>query len=269
MAESPPIVEEWIKQQDLLQRRVIVGDDFSWTWGADGDFPLRFVGGVDVSCDKDDSSIACGALVVVDVLQRLPRGEAGGGPPVIYETHEIVRLSVPYVSGFLAFREAPVLLRLLEKMKRESPSFYPQVLMVDGNGVLHPKGFGLACHLGVLANLPTIGIGKNLHHFDGITMSGVRALLQGLDELSKGVVTLVGESGRTLGAAMRSSTGSSKPIFISVGHRLSLDSCISIVNMCCMYRVPEPIRQADIRSRQHIRSTLQRLHEYESDITSL
>jgi deoxyinosine 3'endonuclease (endonuclease V) len=58
--------------------------------------------------------------------------------------------------------QAPILLGLLEKMKTNNQHFYPQVLMVDGNGLLHPRGFGLACHLGVLADLPTIGVGKNV-----------------------------------------------------------------------------------------------------------
>ncbi|CAA7408317.1 unnamed protein product [Spirodela intermedia] len=248
----------WIKQQDLLRERVIVGDDFCWASG-DGEggvgSSLRYVGGVDVSFAKDDPSIACGALVVVDLQQRTQCGESESAPGVIHEVYDVARLTVPYVPGFLAFREAPILLRLLEKMKHDAPSLYPQVLMVDGNGVLHPRGFGLACHLGVLANLPTIGIGKNLHHVDGLTLSRVRKLLQDPANISKDLVTLMGDSGRIWGAAMRSSSGSSKPIFVSVGHRLSLESCISIVRMCCKHRVPEPIRQADIRSRRHLLNT--------------
>ncbi|CAA6671208.1 unnamed protein product [Spirodela intermedia] len=286
-------IDSRLSQQDLLRERVIVGDDFCWAWG-DGEggvgSSLRYVGGVDVSFAKDDPSIACGALVV-----------KASAPGVIHEVYDVARLTVPYVPGFLAFREAPILLRLLEKMKRDAPlsilrfhttcfchdkyfmfrsnlfmmfillelsldlviiliskseiSYCLQVLMVDGNGVLHPRGFGLACHLGVLANLPTIGIGKNLHHVDGLTLSRVRKLLQDPANISKDLVTLMGDSGRIWGAAMRSSSGSSKPIFVSVGHRLSLESCISIVRMCCKHRVPEPIRQADIRSRRHLLNT--------------
>lgn len=127
--------------------------------------------------------------------------------------------------------------------------------MVDGNGLLHPRGFGLACHLGVLADIPTIGIGKNLHHVDGLTQSGVRQLLQanGNSCGDADIFTLVGDSGSTLGAAMRSTEGSLKPIFISVGHRISLASAIKIVKLSCRFRVPEPIRQADIRSRDCLR----------------
>ncbi|KAL2544488.1 endonuclease V family protein [Forsythia ovata] len=91
------------------------------------------------------------------------------------------RAILKYVGG------APVLLDLLEKMKKGSLPFYPQILMVDGNGLLHPRGFGLACHLGVLANVPTVGIGKNLHHVDGLNQSRVRQLLEAEGNLSKDV----------------------------------------------------------------------------------
>ncbi|KAM0069693.1 putative deoxyribonuclease V [Helianthus debilis subsp. tardiflorus] len=113
--------------------------------------------------------------------------------------------------------------------------------------------FGSACHLGVLADLPTIGVGKNLHHVDGLTNSSVRELLEAEDNFNVDFIPLVGDSGNTLGAALHSSKESFKPIFVSVGHRVSLASAVEIVKRTCKYRVPEPIRQADIRSRDYLR----------------
>ncbi|WCJ33722.1 endonuclease V family protein [Euphorbia peplus] len=165
-----------------------------------------------------------------------------------------VTLHVPYIAGFLAFREAPVLSQLLEKMKNDNNPYYPQLLMVDGNGMLHPRGFGLACHLGVLKSIPTIGIGKNLHCIDGLTEKRVRKCLLDSERSGKDFMTLIGRSGCVHGVAMRSTEGSIKPIFISIGHRISLDTAVKIVKMTCKYRVPEPIRQADKRSRDYIRS---------------
>lgn len=124
--------------------------------------------------------------------------------------------------------------------------------MVDGNGLLHPRGFGLASHIGVLANIPTIGIGKNLHHVDGLTQTGVRGLLEAEGNRDKDHISLTGSSGFIWGAAMRSTEGSSKPIYVSIGHRISLDTAIMVVKRTCKYRVPEPVRQADIRSREHL-----------------
>ncbi|KAM0069695.1 putative deoxyribonuclease V [Helianthus debilis subsp. tardiflorus] len=170
--------------------------------------------------------------------------------------------------------KAPVFVQLLKKMQDSSHPFYPQ-LMIDGNGILHPRGmcfcFGSACHLRVLADLPTIGVGKNashikatngsiilvififLHHVDGLTNSRVRELLEAEDNFNVDFIPLVGDSGNTLGAALHSSKGSFKPIFVSVGHRVSLASAVEVVKRTCKYRVPEPIRQADIRSRDYLR----------------
>lgn len=232
----------WITEQDNLKEKLITEDNFAWKFPSSSQ-ELRYIGGVDISFSKHDPSLACGTLVVLD-FQTLQ---------IVYQDFAFVTLRVPYVPGFLAFREAPVLLDILEKMKRSGNAFYPQLLMVDGNGILHPRGFGLACHIGVKANLPTIGIGKNLHHVDGLHQSRVRNLLEAKENSSKHFITLTGCSGHTWGAAMKSTQGSIKPIYISIGHRISLQTAIAIVQMTCKYRVPEPIRQADIRSRDYIR----------------
>lgn len=249
-ASSPPPppppsahTSQWIAAQDLLRRRLIERDDFPWNLPGGGGEALKYVGGVDMSFAKDDASLACAALVVLDLATL----------QVVYEDFAVVRLEVPYVPGFLAFREAPVLLGLLEKVKSSAKDICPQLIMVDGNGLLHPRGFGLACHLGVLADLPTIGIGKNLHHVDGLTLSGVKQLLEAKDNFSKDLLTLTGSSGRIWGVAMRSTWNTSKPIFVSIGHRISLQTAVKVVGMTCKYRVPEPVRQADIRSRDFLR----------------
>ncbi|TYH69717.1 hypothetical protein ES332_D05G073500v1 [Gossypium tomentosum] len=225
---SPAELGKWAEIQDTLKKRVITVDDFPWRLASPSESEpqqqqLKYVGGVDVSFSKEEPSMACGSLVVLDLLHDLR---------LVYQEYTCLSLDIPYVPGFLAFRE---------------------VLMVDGNGLLHPRGFGLASHLGVIANIPTIGVGKNLHHVDGLTQSGVRKLLEAEENKAKGIITLRGNSGFIWGVAMRSEQGSLKPVFVSVGHRVSLETAIEIVNMTCKFRVPEPIRQADIRSREHLR----------------
>ncbi|PVH47403.1 hypothetical protein PAHAL_4G053800 [Panicum hallii] len=238
--------QEWIKTQDMLKSKLILEDDFVWSLpsvgsssGEDARGKLKYIGGTDISFLKEDPSTACAAVVVLDADTL----------EVVHEEFDVVRLQVPYIPGFLAFREAPILRGLLDKVKINARHFYPQLLMVDGNGLLHPRGFGLACHLGVLADLPTIGVGKNLHHVDGLNQSDVRRRLLLEEDCNNGLILLTGESGTTWGAAMLSCSGSSKPVYISIGHRISLDSATAVVKMCCKYRVPEPTRQADIRSK--------------------
>ncbi|XP_022731295.1 endonuclease V isoform X2 [Durio zibethinus] len=263
---DPPELGKWAEIQDTLKKSVIAVDDFPWRLPSPQSHShqqqLTYVGGVDVSFSKEEPSMACGSLVVLDLHHDLR---------LVYQDYTCLTLDVPYVPGFLAFREAPILVHLLEKMKNDASPFYPQVLMVDGNGLLHPRGkfslysinspyhlhlqhqrygnpsFGLASHLGVLANIPTIGIGKNLHHIDGLTQSGVRKLLEAEENRANDVITLRGSSGFIWGAAMRSTQGSLKPVFVSIGHRVSLDTAIKIVNMTCKFRVPEPIRQAFLK----------------------
>ncbi|CAN1217735.1 Endonuclease V [Linum perenne] len=241
---------KWIKIQDILKKRLTTTDDFSWrppisnpSTMADKETSevtakiLRYVGGFDVSYSKDDSSMACGVLVVLD----LPTLQ------VVYEDFCFVDIRVPYAPGFLAFREAPVCLQLLEKMKKsDSSSLYPQLLMVDGNGLLHPRGKLFLPRL--------ISYISQLHHVDGLTQSGVRQLLQAKENSISDFITLKGFSGCTWGVAMRPSAGAVKPIFISVGHRISLETAVKIVKISCKFRVPEPVRQADIRSREHLKN---------------
>ncbi|CAE6166609.1 unnamed protein product [Arabidopsis arenosa] len=240
-------LEKWTEEQDQLKKKLIAYDDFSWKLSSSmelsqGSEMLKYVGGVDMSFCKEDSSLACACLIVLELPSLR----------VVHHDFSLLRLHVPYVPGFLAFREAPVLLQILQKMRDDKHPFYPQVLMVDGNGILHPRGFGLACHLGVLAHLPTIGVGKNLHHVDGLNQSEVRRSLQLKENEHEQVITLVGNSGFTWGVGFRPTLSSLKPIYVSVGHRISLDSAVKIVKMTCKYRVPEPIRQADMRSRAYL-----------------
>ncbi|GAV89767.1 LOW QUALITY PROTEIN: Endonuclease_5 domain-containing protein, partial [Cephalotus follicularis] len=226
--------------QDTLKKKLILEDGFDRklpTPTEEEHVLLKYVGGVDISFSKHSNSIACGCLVVLE----LPSLQ------IEYQDFSLLTLQVPYVPSFLAFREAPVLLQLLEKLKNNAMPFYPQLLMVDGNGLLHPRGkFGLACHLGVLADLPTIGIGKSLHHVDGLTQFGVRQLLEAKENSTEDFTTLTGCSGCTWGVAMRSTLGSMKPIFISIGHRISLDTAVKIVKLTCKYRMPEPVRQVTL-----------------------
>jgi len=176
---------------------------------------------------------------------------------VIYEDFVAVKLKLPYIAGFLAFREVSPLLDLIRKLELACPAILPQVIVVDGNGVLHPRRFGLASHLGVLANVPTVGVGKNFLQIDDgehLTMTYVKRASR--NSLKKGgdVYYLRGDSGMVWGAAVRSLDSTTNPIFVSVGHRISLETAIQLILQCCRYRIPEPTRQADVRSREFIRT---------------
>ncbi len=144
-------------------------------------------------------------------------------------------LDFPYVPGLLSFREAPAVLAALEALAHR-----PDLLLVDGQGLAHPRRFGLACHVGVLADLPTIGVAKSrlvgAHEEPGVDR-GDRAALRDRDEV--------------VGAVLRSRTRT-RPLYVSVGHRVSLDTAVDMVLASApRYRLPEPIRLADRLSRLH------------------
>ncbi|XP_078510206.1 endonuclease V isoform X2 [Lissotriton helveticus] len=209
----------WEREQSQLKAHVITGDTEEWQRNP-GFSGLQRVGGVDLSFIKGDDVNACASLVVLSYPEL----------EVIYEECQMVCLTAPYVAGFLAFREVPSLVNAIERLQGEDPSLMPQVLLVDGNGILHHRGFGVACHLGVLTGLPCVGVAKNLLQVDGLE-----------------------NNERHKEQALKSCDKSAKPIYVSVGHKISLESAVHLVGSCCKYRTPEPIRQADIRSREYIR----------------
>ncbi|XP_069808182.1 endonuclease V isoform X2 [Dendropsophus ebraccatus] len=232
---APPEEEtlsSWERKQNALRDRLITSNTETWQ-----NMPnlqgLERIGGVDLSFVKEDETIACASLIVLSYPDL----------EVIYEDCQMVTIDAPYVAGFLAFREVPSLVEAVKRLQETDSSLMPQVLLVDGNGVLHHRGFGVACHLGILTGLPTIGVAKNLLQVDGLENN--ESHKEQAKELQNGgdFFYLRGSSGNILGAALRSCQKSSKPIYISVGHKISLETAVKLVHSCCKYRVPEPIRQ--------------------------
>ncbi|OQR98619.1 hypothetical protein ACHHYP_08381 [Achlya hypogyna] len=207
---------------------------------------LTRIGGVDISFFKGTDD-ACAALVVLSYPDM----------KVLCEASCYTKLTLPYIPTFLGFRELPALLPLFDMIPDE---LQPQLVLVDGNGLLHPRGFGLASHLGVVKDLPTIGVAKTFLNVDGLMKSHVRTLVQDAkteqrhgDNTSKDVVIeLRGNSGAVWGAAVCTKR-IENPIYVSVGHRITLAQAVQVSMECSLYRVPEPIRQADLRSRAIIR----------------
>jgi deoxyribonuclease V len=178
---------------------------------------IHYVAGADVSCSLVDET-CWGGLVVVQYPGLEP----------VEERWTQDRVSFPYVPGLLSFREIPILISALKRLKT-----VPDVILCDGQGVAHPRGMGLATHLGLLVNCPTIGCGKSL----------LVGAYSGLGE-NKGATADLVHKGRVIGAAARTRKGV-KPVFISVGNNISLKQSLRIVFHCCpRYRVPEPIRMA-------------------------
>jgi deoxyribonuclease V len=135
----------------------------------------------------------------------------------------------PYIPGFLSFREVPAVLEALEQL-----TILPDLLLCDGQGLAHPRRFGMACHLGVLTNLPAIGVAKSRFIGTHEALSPERGSWQPL--LDKG---------ETVGAVLRSRSHVN-PLYISIGHRISLQTALDYVLRCTpQYRLPETTRMSD------------------------
>ncbi|XP_047401173.1 endonuclease V isoform X9 [Sciurus carolinensis] len=223
----------WKREQARLKALLVDRDTEAWQ--RDPAFAgLHRVGGVDVSFVKGDSVRACASLVVLS----FPELE------VVYEESQMVNLTAPYVAGFLAFREVPFLVDLVRRLQEKEPGLMPQVLLVDGNGVLHHRGFGVACHLGVLTELPCVGVAKKLLQVDGLENNALHKEKIRLLQAGGDTFPLTGGSGTVLGMALKSHSRSTKPLYISVGHRISLEVAVRLAQRCCRFRIPEPVRQS-------------------------
>ncbi|XP_016786128.2 endonuclease V isoform X9 [Pan troglodytes] len=245
-AGGPPeeTLSLWKREQARLKAHVVDRDTEAWQ--RDPAFSgLQRVGGVDVSFVKGDSVRACASLVVLSFPELEVTWE-DAELEVVYEESRMVSLTAPYVSGFLAFREVPFLLELVQQLREKEPGLMPQVLLVDGNGVLHHRGFGVACHLGVLTDLPCVGVAKKLLQVDGLENNALHKEKIRLLQTRGDSFPLLGDSGTVLGMALRSHDRSTRPLYISVGHRMSLEAAVRLTCCCCRFRIPEPVRQVHL-----------------------
>jgi len=185
--------------------------------------PPRLVGGADAICDRTGRQIF-GALTVFTYpeLELVEEAGAAGDCPF------------PYRTGLLSFREIPILAAAFQKLRQP-----PDVLLVDGQGIAHPRGLGLASHLGLVLDVPTIGVAKS------------RLVGEGEEpEMEAGAGSPLFWKGRVVGLILRTQSGR-KPFYLSPGHLITLKEARTIVLGCVRrYRTPLPLRQADRLSRQ-------------------
>jgi deoxyribonuclease V len=159
---------------------------------------------------------------------------------LIEEAYAVAEILFPYIPGFLSFREGPALIKAFNSLKIK-----PDVIIFNGHGIAHPKGLGIAAHIGVLLDIPTIGCAKS-------------RLIGEYREpgLKKGNWSPLKYNGKTIGAVLRTKDNV-RPLFVSPGNRIDLRGSIEIVLVCTRkYRIPEPLRRADFISKKIKRELL-------------
>ncbi len=179
--------------------------------------PVRLLAGADVSYSRHDQT-AFGGVIVMDI-------ESG---KVIEEVVVCHQVSFPYISGLLSFREAPVLLAAFAELRT-----VPDAVLFDGQGIAHPRGLGIASHMGLWLNLPTAGCAKSRLVGDHRPVGA-----------EKGATSPLVYRGNRIGAVVRTRSHV-KPVFVSPGHWMAIDDAIALtLRSTSRYRLPDPIRRA-------------------------
>ncbi len=205
---DPKLLQELTAMQRQLQERIVLQKP---------DFDLRFIAGCDSSFIGEDTILSAFILLSYPDLE------------VVEKVWHHGPVEIPYVPGFLSFREAPNLLKAYEKLQQK-----PDLIMVDGHGISHPRRLGIATHLGLQLNKPTMGVAKKVlvgKYTEPAPTKGAMSPLLYKDEVIANVL-------RTKDKV--------KPVFVSAGHLMDLESATEIALHCAIkHKLPEPTRLAD------------------------
>lgn len=194
--------------QQRLREKVITSDRFG---------PINYVAGIDVGFEQANT-VTRAAVVVLSFPALELQDQAVARRPT----------SFPYIPGLLSFREVPAVLDAFGKLNVQ-----PDLILCDGQGIAHPRRFGIACHIGVWLDIPAIGVAKS-------RLIGTHSEVPN----HKGGYTGLYDHGEQIGVVLRSRVNV-RPLYISVGHRISLNSAIEYVMQCITrYRLPETTRYA-------------------------
>lgn len=205
---DPAIVRQLTQQQQEMQQRIILQKP---------DFDLKLIAGCDSSFIGEDT------ILSVFVLLTYPELE------IVEKVWHHGRVDLPYIPGFLAFREAPNLLEAYKKLEQK-----PDLIMVDGHGVSHPRRLGIATHLGLHLGKPTMGVAKK------VLVGKYKE-----PEIEKGSVSPLIYKDEHIANVLRTKD-KVKPVFISPGHLMDLESATEIAIACSIkHKLPEPTRLAD------------------------
>lgn len=183
---------------------------------------IKYIAACDISFNRNDKAVACIAVFRFPLLE------------LVEERIASMQILFPYIPTLLTFREGPILLRCIKRLKTN-----PDLFLFDGQGIAHPRRMGLATHMGIILDKPTIGCAKT-SLFGNFRMP----------EDEKGAYSFLKDKNKILGVALRTRKNV-KPIFVSPGHKVDLKTSIEIVmKLVDKYRIPEPLRYVHKRSKE-------------------
>ena len=240
---NPAVLEKWMEKQLEGSLKVLKKDEFF--------IPINFVGGIDISFVDQSAELsefeAVGALVILDYCTL----------KVVYSDCIEMKTEIPYISGYLGFREEPFAEILYKRLCSNAPEFRPQILFVDGCGIYHPRGFGSASQIGVKLDIATIGISKSFLKIDQLQLAEEDFILDNISisspiDLPVTINSSSSENTQVVAMALYNGTSKHPRCYVSIGHKISLQTAINVAKRCSLSKIPEPIRQADLISREYI-----------------
>ena len=206
-------VKEALRLQHLIKSQVSAVDDLNH---------IEMIAGVDVNYGKKtgQAGVAVFSFPAMELIESCSH---------------LGEITFPYMPGLFSFREIPLLIPALEKVKN-----IPQLILVDGHGIAHPSRLGIASHLGILMDIPTIGCAKS--KFVGTFVDPLK---------TRGAYSFLYHGEDIIGAVVRTRYNTT-PLYVSIGHKISLEKAIEVVLMCTgKYRLPDPLRFAHIIGKCH------------------
>ncbi|EGC34030.1 hypothetical protein DICPUDRAFT_153814, partial [Dictyostelium purpureum] len=209
-------VENWksdkIKEQNSLRSKIIY-DNVNNLSIKLNNCNIKLIGGCDISFPKSSKNDAVASIVVLEYPSL----------KVVYESYKMIKLTEPYVAGYLAFREVPHFIALWETLTKKYPQFKPDLMILDGNGINHQRSVGAATHFGILANIPTIGVAKNLLVAKGITPEYIQNGFK-----TNNIVEMIDyqDGKRLIGHAMYNKQ--KEIIYISPGHMMDANTAFDV-----------------------------------------
>lgn len=215
LTDWPQTAAEAIALQQTLRQQIRLTDDIP---------SLSTIAGVDVGYDNESERSHASIILL-----------RHGTMEILAATQAFMPTTFPYVPGLLSFREIPVIIEAMKQLPQ-----MPDLLMVDGHGIAHPRRMGIAAHLGVLLDLPSIGVAKSLLTGRYGDLGPSKGSIQPLTDR---------QTGQQIGTVLRSKEGCN-PLYISPGHRVSMINALRIAQAyITKYRLPEPTRLADKLSK--------------------
>lgn len=220
-------IENWKKEQESFKNNLSYKN-------APFVHDIMYIGGLNISYDYKDKNVGISGLIVLD-YKTLEK---------VYEDYNLIKIDEQYIPSHYA--------KLIEDLKTNAPHFIPQIFLLNRTGMLHPEGFGIACHLGVLKDIAIIGCTKTVFNVDGITKKQVKEMAK--EELKKkgDYFKLIGFSGNHWGYALKYSNNEDNPLIISIGNKISNETSLKIVKKMCKISIPEPIRLVDLLIKRFI-----------------